>query len=76
MLKEFYKTAKKKNVRLVTPVPICDFDRDQNIDMKKNKTISYGCHIYLELNFVLDGNGDVLPCVHFSNYPHIQICIR
>ncbi len=69
MFERVYKTAKKKNVRLVTPVPICDFDRDLYIDMKKNKSISYGCHILFGTNFVLDGNGDVLPCVHFSNYP-------
>jgi radical SAM protein with 4Fe4S-binding SPASM domain len=41
--------------------------------MKENKAISHGCHILFGTNFVLDPNGDILPCVHFSNYPLFNI---
>ena len=73
MFERIYQSAKKKNVRLVTPVPICDFNQDTYNNMKKNKAISYGCHILFGTNFVLDANGDVLPCVHFSNYPIFNV---
>jgi radical SAM protein with 4Fe4S-binding SPASM domain len=41
--------------------------------MSKNQALSYGCHILFGFNFVLDPNGDVLPCVHFSNYPIFNV---
>jgi len=41
--------------------------------MREDKAISHGCHILFGNNFVLDPNGDVLPCVHFSNYPIVNV---
>ncbi len=73
IFEKIYSTAKNKNVRLVTPVPICAFDQKLYLDMKKDKAISHGCHILFGTNFVLDPNGDVLPCVHFSDYPLFNI---
>jgi len=73
LFERVYKFAKRKNVRLVTPVPICNFGEDLYKDMKKNKAISHGCHILFGTNFVLDANGDILPCVHFSNYPIFNV---
>ena len=73
MFEGVYKSAIKKNVRLVTPVPVCDFNQDLYEQMRENKAISHGCHILFGNNFVLDPNGDVLPCVHFSNYPILNV---
>ncbi len=68
-----YKRAKKKNVRLVTPVPICSFDQKLYSEMRVNRAISHACHILFGFNFVLDPNGDVLPCVHFTDYPIFNV---
>lgn len=73
MFERVYQTAETKNVRLVTPVPICSFDQKLYLKMKQDKAVSHGCHILFGTNFVLDANGDVLPCVHFSNYPIFNI---
>ncbi|MCX6749227.1 MAG: radical SAM protein [Candidatus Pacearchaeota archaeon] len=73
LFEKVYKRAKKKNVRLVTPVPICSFEQELYQDMRNNHAISHGCHILFGFNFVLDPNGDVLPCVHFTNYPLFNI---
>lgn len=73
MFERVYETAKNKNIRLVTPVPICNFDKELYLEMKQNKAVSHGCHILFGTNFVLDANGDVLPCVHFSNYPIFNV---
>ncbi len=73
MFERVYKKAKKKNIRLVTPVPVCFFEKEFYEDMKKNNAISHGCHILFGSNFVLEGNGDILPCVHFSNYPIFNV---
>ena len=73
MFEEVYRSAEKKNVRLVTPVPVCNFNQEIYQEMRKDKAISHGCHILFGTNFVLDPNGDVLPCVHFSNYPIFNV---
>lgn len=73
LFERVYESAKMKNVRLVTPVPVCNFDNLLYKEMKENKAISHGCHILFGTNLVLDANGDVLPCVHFSNYPIFNV---
>ena len=73
LFEKVYKKAKKKNLRLVTPVPICNFDQDIYKEMVNNKAISHGCHLLFGFNFVLDPNGDILPCVHFSNFPIFNV---
>ena len=73
MFERVYQSAKNKNVRLITPVPICNFNQELYQEMKQNKAISHGCHILFGTNFVLDANGDILPCVHFSNYPIFNV---
>jgi len=73
LFERVYESAERKNIRLVTPVPICNFNNNLYKEMKKNKAISHGCHILFGTNFVLDANGDVLPCVHFSNYPIFNV---
>ncbi|MDD4290462.1 MAG: radical SAM protein [Patescibacteria group bacterium] len=73
LFERVYESAKRKNVRLVTPVPVCNLNQEMYKDMKKNKAISHGCHILFGTNFVLDANGDILPCVHFSNYPIFNV---
>jgi radical SAM protein with 4Fe4S-binding SPASM domain len=73
LFEKVYTAAKTKNIKLVTPVPICNFENKLYQEMKKNKAISHACHILFGTNFVLDPNGDVLPCVHFSNYPIFNV---
>jgi radical SAM protein with 4Fe4S-binding SPASM domain len=73
LFEKIYNSAKKKNVRLITPVPICNFNQELYKEMVQKKAISHGCHILFGTSFVLDANGDVLPCVHFSNYPIFNV---
>lgn len=73
IFEKIYLFSNKKNIKLVTPVPICNFNQELYQKMKKTKSISHACHILFGSNFVLDANGDVLPCVHFSNYPVFNI---
>lgn len=73
LFEKVYRKAKEKNVRLITPLPICSFNQKLYQEMKKEKAISHGCHVLFGFNFVLDANGDILPCVHFTDYPLFNI---
>jgi len=54
--------------RLITPLPRCNFKIMGQL--KSDKAIPGGpCHIVTGRNFVVDYNGDILPCTHFSGYP-------
>ena len=57
-MERFNKSAKRKNVRLVIPVPVCNLDQEVYKDMKENKVISHGCHILFGPDFVLEANRD------------------
>lgn len=55
---------------LVTPVPLCVFDPDIIGEVKENKIASGGpCQLVHGKNFVVDYNGDILPCTHLTGFP-------
>lgn len=70
-----YVYAKQKSVqtKLVTPTPVCNFKKKILEEMKKDKALSGRCQMVPGNTFVLDYNGDVLPCTHFSGFPFFNI---
>jgi len=74
MFEKIFKKAKYKDrIKLITSATICSFDGDLYQEMKRNKAVSKGCHILTGSRFVLEPNGDVLPCVHFAGLPIFNI---
>ena len=75
--KAFEKAHKKaKEVgaqsKLVTPLPRCDFNELGSL--KEDKAVPGGpCQIITGKNFIIDYNGDVLPCTHFGGYSLFNI---
>jgi len=68
----FYALNKGVKSRLVTPIPRCSFSRLE--ELKTNKAVPSGpCQVVTGRNFVIDYNGDVLPCTHFSGFPFFNI---
>nr|WP_319571255.1 radical SAM protein [uncultured Draconibacterium sp.] len=70
---KIYRYSKTKKLKLITATPLCSFDSNFIDEIHKNRVASIGCHILFGHNFVLDANGDILPCVHFSNFPIFNI---
>jgi radical SAM protein with 4Fe4S-binding SPASM domain len=69
-----YSKKKKVKIKLVTPMPFCVFDKDYLEQFKKEGIISGGpCQLTHGKNFVIDYNGDILPCTHFNGFPMMNI---
>jgi len=69
-----YAKSKGINVRLVTPMPKCNFANETFDKLKKDKAIPGGpCHVVHGRNFVIDYNGDIVPCTHLTGYPLLNI---
>lgn len=61
-------------VRLVTPLPLCIFSNENIDELKESKAVSMSpCQVARGKNYVIDYNGDVLPCTHFTNVPLFNI---
>lgn len=75
IIQELYLFGKSEEVevRSVTPLPLCNFDPVVAREMKQKKALNNSCHVFYGTNFVVDYNGDVLPCVHFSGYPLMNV---
>jgi len=71
--KVFRKAKYKERIKLITSSTVCSFDQELYQEMKKNKAVSKGCHILTGSRFVLEPNGDILPCVHFAGLPIFNI---
>lgn len=69
----FQKSKYKERTKLITSSTICSFDGEIYSEIKKNKAVSKGCHIFTGSRFVLEPNGDLLPCVHFAGFPIFNI---
>lgn len=63
----------KERTKLITSSTICSFDPKIYAEMRKYKAVSRGCHILTGSRFVLESNGDVVPCVHFAGLPIMNI---
>ena len=75
MFTEIYKRSKEKGLRVtfVTPQPLCNFDPEIADSLIDEKIINTHCFVYYGKSFVLDYNGDVNPCVHYSGFPFFNI---
>ena len=74
MFEKVFKKAKYKDrMKLITSTTICSFDKELYTEMKRKKVVSKGCHILTGFRFVLEPNGDVIPCVHFAGLPIFNI---
>ncbi|MCX6749724.1 MAG: radical SAM protein [Candidatus Pacearchaeota archaeon] len=70
-----YRYAKQRgiDIKLTTPLPICNFSEDIRESMHKEGAIGGICSIISGQNFVIDYNGDILPCTLFSGFPLFNI---
>ncbi len=69
-----YTRSKGIKIKLVTPMPFCVFDKDYVEVFKKEEIISGGpCQLAHGKNFVIEYNGNVIPCTHFNNLPMMNI---
>lgn len=71
-----YQYAKSKGIkiRLVTPLPLCSFEKETRKEFKEKKIVTGGpCQLSHGRNFIIDCNGDVLPCTHMVGFPLFNI---
>jgi len=61
--------AQEKKVKFIIPLPFCAYSPEIRKELLSTKTIYNSCQIYGGNGFVIDHNGDVLPCVRWSGYP-------
>ena len=47
--------------------------KSRKTKVKKTKAVSKGCHVLTGSRFVLEPNGDIIPCVHFAGLPIFNI---
>jgi len=71
--KVFKKSKYKERIKLITSTTICSFDSEIYKEMKKYRAVSRGCHILTGSRFVLESNGNIIPCVHFAGLPLMNI---
>ncbi|MEK6951932.1 MAG: radical SAM protein [Nanoarchaeota archaeon] len=71
-----YKYAKSQGItaRLITPMPLCLFERDIREELVNKKLVSGGpCQLVYGRNFVIEYNGDIVPCTHLAHFPFFNI---
>ena len=71
-----YSYAKSNGIRakLVTPMPLCFFDKELLPELKEKKLVSGGpCQLSSGKNFVIEYNGDIVPCTHLAHFPMTNI---
>ncbi len=75
LLTKIYEISKEVGLKIniVTPQPLCNFSSEIAEDMLKNKSINTRCYSFYGSGFVIDFNGDILPCVHYSGFPFFNI---
>lgn len=62
------------NFKLVTPLPLCFFEEELRKELREKKIISGGpCQLVHGKNFVVDYNGDIVPCTHLTGFPLLNI---
>ncbi|MBM3233873.1 radical SAM protein [Candidatus Pacearchaeota archaeon] len=63
-----------RKVRLVTPMPLCFFSDSNREDLKKESIAKGGpCQLVHGKNFVIDYNGDILPCTHLTGFSYFNL---
>lgn len=71
--KVFKKAKYRERTKLITSSTICSFDPNLYQEMKKYGAVSKGCHILAGSRFVLEPNGNIIPCVHFTGFPIMNL---
>src|SRR3989344_3670852 len=70
----YFKSKKKDmKLKLISPVPLCNFNKEILEELKEDKAVKGSCHIMKGRNFVFDYNGDILPCTHFTGFPMFNV---
>jgi radical SAM protein with 4Fe4S-binding SPASM domain len=71
---DYIKSQSGKRSRLITPTPLCLFDEEHQEEFKKYGIVRGGpCQVSSGRNFVVDYNGDIVPCTHLTGYPLFNI---
>lgn len=67
--KIFYETRSILAFKFELSFPLCAFKREFVDMLLKDNLLDICCDLYRCSGIVIDTNGDILPCNHFSNYP-------
>lgn len=65
----FYETRSKLAFKYELSFPLCAIERKFVDLLLKDNLLDVCCDLYRCSGIVIDTNGDLLPCNHFSNYP-------
>lgn len=69
-----YSKEKGLSIKLVTPMPFCIFDKDYINKFKEEGIIQGGpCQLTSGKNFVLEYNGNIAPCTHFTDFSLLNV---
>ena len=69
-----YIISKGKKARLITPTPLCFFEKDFREKQKAKKNISGGpCQLAHGKNFVIEPCGKIIPCTHFVGFTLLDL---
>jgi radical SAM protein with 4Fe4S-binding SPASM domain len=61
-------------IRLTTPMPFCNFKPEIIKEMVAERVIAKTpCQLGHGHNFVVDYNGDIIPCTHLTGYPLFNV---
>lgn len=70
--KIFYETRSRLTFKFELSFPLCTFEKNFSDLLLKDNLLDTCCDLYRCSGIVIDTNGDLLPCNHFSNYPLIN----
>lgn len=75
IFERIYLHAKSKdiNIKLTTPMPLCNFNSENSKLMQQEEALGGICSIISGQNFVVNYNGDILSCTLFSDFPLFNI---
>ena len=71
LIQKLYLVGKKAGieVRSVTPLPLCNFDPEIRDEMLREGILNYSCSMHHGSGMAIDPEGNLLPCVHWSDFP-------
>jgi len=71
LIEKLYTHGKERSVevRSITPLPLCNVDEKIREEMLEKGVLNYSCQMYRGSGLAIDPTGNILPCVHWSNYP-------
>lgn len=70
-----YRKCNEKGVKMIsiTPLPKCAFEEEEFKELDETNSLNRSCYVFYGSNTVVDYNGDVLPCVHFTGFPIMSL---